>query len=38
MIDGVGWTSEIVEWFLGTPFYTIPCGAVPKKMTTRWEE
>lgn len=30
MIGGVGWTSEIVEWFLGTPFYTVPCGAVPK--------
>ena len=30
MLGGVGWTREVVERFLGSPFYTIPCGAVPK--------
>ena len=30
MIGGVRWTSEIVEWFLGRSFYTIPGGAGPK--------
>ena len=24
------WTRKVVEQFLGKPFYTIPCGAVPK--------
>ena len=30
MIGGLGWTRGIVEQFLGKPYYTIPCGAVPK--------
>ena len=30
MLGGVGWTKEVVGWFLGKPFYTVPCGAVPK--------
>ena len=31
MLDGWGWSEEIVSWFLGRSFYKIPCGAVPKK-------
>ena len=30
MIGGWGWTQDMVRWFLGGNFYTIPCGAVPK--------
>ena len=30
MPGGVGQTKNTVEEFLGRPFYTIPCGAVPK--------
>ena len=30
MIGGPGWTREVVHAFLGTSFYVIPCGAVPK--------
>ena len=30
MLGGVGWTRKIVENFLGTKVYTIPCGSVPK--------
>ena len=30
MLGGVGWTMEVVGWFLGRQFYTVPCGAVPK--------
>ena len=30
MIGGRGWTRKVVREFLGRPFYTIPCGAVPK--------
>ena len=30
MLGGVGWTRKVVEQFLGKPFYTIPCLAVPK--------
>ena len=30
MLGGPGWTSGIVADFLSSPFYTIPCGAVPK--------
>ena len=31
MIGGPGWSAKVVTWFLASPFYTIPCGAVPKK-------
>lgn len=30
MIGGPGWTRKVVHTFLGSPFYVIPCGAVPK--------
>ena len=30
MLGGVGWTKEVEGWFLGKPFYTVSCGAVPK--------
>ena len=30
MLGGLGWTRSVVEKVLGRPFYTIPCGAVPK--------
>ena len=30
MLGGVGWTRKIVEKFLGSRVYTIPCGSVPK--------
>ena len=31
MIGGPGWSANVVTRFLGAPFYSIPCGAVPKK-------
>lgn len=30
MLGGLGWSRLVVEKFLRRPFYTIPCGAVPK--------
>ena len=30
MIGGPGWTRKVVQSFLGSTFYVIPCGAVPK--------
>ena len=31
MIGGPGWSAKVVQMFLSSAFYTIPCGAVPKK-------
>ena len=31
MIGGPGWSANVVTRFLGAPFYSIPCGAVPKR-------
>ena len=31
MLGGPGWNREMVENFLGTGVYTIPCGCVPKE-------
>ena len=30
MLGGPGWNRQMVEDFLGTSVYTIPCGCVPK--------
>ena len=30
MLGGRGWTYDLVQQFLGKPFYITPCGAVPK--------
>ena len=30
MLGGAGWSEKVVKDFLGSNFYTIPCGAVPK--------
>ena len=30
MIGGRGWSRRVVRDFLGSDFYVIPCGAVPK--------
>ena len=31
MLGGPGWSADTVSWFLGSPFFCTPCGAVPKK-------
>ena len=30
MLGGEGWSAHDIRKFLSRPFYTIPCGAVPK--------